>query len=322
MLDADVALANSRRHSPRRPIQPALTITGDGLVLGLTVLAKMGRSPAGRPELVLEGQEQRILALLAIVYGEAVSPRILETIGRASSYWTAGEPVLAAIALARAALPPLDDPERISQGLSRAEHLLADGLTPQELVRACGLDANLLNLLRAGYNQYEPRVPAGNARESGEWTREPRIGEAPGVGSSASPRRKPSVADRDGGTSGARAIKLHGYATVYNNGLKGRPTATGDSYDPNKMTAAVLPGTIPLKSVATVTLDSDPRRSVEVYVNDHGLYQRVLNPDGTFTNRPLPGRIIDLSSAAFKALTGTNTGKVMVTVTVKPDARR
>jgi rare lipoprotein A (peptidoglycan hydrolase) len=105
---------------------------------------------------------------------------------------------------------------------------------------------------------------------------------------------------------------------VYSNDLRGHPTATGEAYDPNKMTAAVLPGTLPLKSVVTVTLDSDPSRSVDVYVNDHGLYQRIQNPDGTFANRPLPGRVIDLTSAAFKALTGTDSGKVMVTVTVKP----
>jgi rare lipoprotein A (peptidoglycan hydrolase) len=105
--------------------------------------------------------------------------------------------------------------------------------------------------------------------------------------------------------------------TVYTTELKGHPTATGETYEPNKMTAAVLPGTIPLKSIVTVTLDSDPSRSVDVYVNDHGLYQRILNHDGTYTNHPLPGRVIDLSTAAFKALTGKDYGKVMVTVTVK-----
>jgi rare lipoprotein A (peptidoglycan hydrolase) len=83
------------------------------------------------------------------------------------------------------------------------------------------------------------------------------------------------------------------------------------------MTGAVLPGTVPLKSIVTVTLDSDPSRSVDVYVNDHGLYEMVTNPDGSRSRRPLSGRVIDLSSAAFKALTGTAYGKVMVTVTTK-----
>ena len=132
--------------------------------------------------------------------------------------------------------------------------------------------------------------------------------------------RRPAV-ERSRRGRGQPRTTLHGYATVYTERLKGHPTATGEIYDPNKMTAAVLPETIPLKSVVTVTLDSDQTRSVDVRVNDHGLYQRIRNPDGTVANRPLPGRVIDLSSAAFKALTGTASGKVMVTVTMKSDPR-
>jgi rare lipoprotein A (peptidoglycan hydrolase) len=99
--------------------------------------------------------------------------------------------------------------------------------------------------------------------------------------------------------------------------LAGRPTASGEVYDPKKMTAAVLPGTIPLGSIVIVTLDSDPTRSIEVYVNDHGLYRPVTNRDGSQAIKPLKGRVIDLSGAAFKALTGMKSGKVKVSVTVK-----
>lgn len=83
------------------------------------------------------------------------------------------------------------------------------------------------------------------------------------------------------------------------------------------MTAAVYPGTIPLGSIVTVKLDSDPKRSVDVRVNDHGLYQVLTGPDGTRSRRPLRGRVIDLSTAAFQELTGMARGKVMVTVTKK-----
>lgn len=83
------------------------------------------------------------------------------------------------------------------------------------------------------------------------------------------------------------------------------------------MTAAVYPGTIPLGSVVTVKLDSNPSRSVDVRVNDHGLYQLVIGPDGSRSRRRLPGRVIDLSTAAFQALTGMARGKVMVTATVR-----
>jgi rare lipoprotein A (peptidoglycan hydrolase) len=117
-------------------------------------------------------------------------------------------------------------------------------------------------------------------------------------------------------------FELHGYATVYADKFIGHPTATDDIFDQSKMTAAVLPGTIPLGSVVTVALDSDPRRSIDVYVNDHGLYQIVTNPDGTTSRVPYPGRVIDLSTTAFRALTGMNTGKVMVTVRVKSGPRR
>lgn len=197
---------------------------------------------------------------------------------------------------------------------------MAEGLRPRELIGLCGLDPASLDFLKAGYNPDQPRVPTGNP-DGGQWTSAGgdappvAVGEGEDAGSSRPPGGQPS--NPAGGLSGA-GTTLHGYATVYTTELKGHPTATGETYDPNKMTAAVLPGTIPLKSIVTVTLDSDPTRSVDVYVNDHGLYQRILNQDGTFTNRPLPGRVIDLSTAAFKALTGKDYGKVMVIVTVKP----
>lgn len=361
MRDVDAAATGSLPPPLLRPPERGLAITSKGLVLGRTVLAKMAIGRGGSRELILKGQEERILALLAVVFGEAVDFRVLESVRRASNYWSSGEAVLAAIALARTGLPLLDDPERAAKGLFAAEQLLDDGLSPCELIKACDLDPTLLDLRKAGYNPDQPRLPAGNP-DGGQWTNDGASGNSstkpaggrpptatadadtgPGYGSSlpphgeppsaagganesidhgslALPRAQPSSAA--GGTSARPSTTLHGYATVYSQSLSGRPTATGDAYDPTKMTAAVLPGTIPLKSIVTVTLDNDPRRKVEVYVNDHGLYQRIPNPDGTFTNRPLPGRVIDLSGAAFKALTGMGSGKVMVTVTVQSGRRR
>lgn len=77
MLDLDAARATSRRHPLQRLLEPALTITGEGLVLGGTVLAKMERARAGGPALVVDGGEERVLALLAVVYGEAIDHRVL-----------------------------------------------------------------------------------------------------------------------------------------------------------------------------------------------------------------------------------------------------
>lgn len=185
MLDAEAALRKFAESSLPRPIEPTLTMTSDGLVLGSVVLAKMGRGPAGKPELLLDGQEQRILALLAVVYGEAIGPPILETIRRASDYWTQGEPVLAAIALARAGLPPLDDPERVSRGLSHAEQLLDNGCSPHELTKICDLDTGLLDLRKAGYNPDESRIPAGSP-DGGQWTDD-------GAGSGAADYGPPTI---------------------------------------------------------------------------------------------------------------------------------
>ncbi|MGA8381949.1 MAG: hypothetical protein WB710_12575 [Stellaceae bacterium] len=41
-------------------------------------------------------------------------------------------------------------------------------------------------------------------------------------------------------------------------------------------------------------------------------------PTEHLLNRPLPRRVIDLPAAAFRALTGMDIGKVMVTVRMKP----
>ena len=68
------------------------------------------------------------------------------------------------------------------------------------------------------------------------------------------------------------------------------------------MTAA-MPG-VALGTVVTVTLASDPSRSITVTVTDRGPY--------------VPGRVIDLSPAAFTALVGSlAAGVEQVVVTVR-----
>lgn len=268
------------------------TITAQGLLLAGTVLAKMGRDRDGSPGLAIDGEEERILALLALAYDRPVGPPVLDNIRRASANWSKGEPVLAAIDLALGGLSPLGDVEAASLRLSLGDKLLADGLSPRDLLKGCGYDPAPLDALKAGYNSLEPRIPAGNGLGSGDWTTDGGAGESPGDGSSSPPRNRPTSAS--GAEAAQHPITLHGYATVYDDHLSGLPTVTGDIYNPNKMTAAVYPGTIPLGSIVTVKLDSDPKRSVDVRVNDHGLYQVVTGPDGTRSRRPLRGRVIDL----------------------------
>jgi hypothetical protein len=146
------------------------TITEQGLMLAGVVLAKMGRDSNGRPALVIDGDEEGILARLALAYDRPVGPAVLGNIRRASENWCNGETILAAIDLALGGLSPLADVEAATLRLSLGEKLLADGLAPRDLLGGCGLDPTPLDALKAGYNPAERRIPAGNGRGSGDWT--------------------------------------------------------------------------------------------------------------------------------------------------------
>ena len=87
----------------------------------------------------------------------------------------------------------------------------------------------------------------------------------------------------------------------------GRPTASGEVYDPNELTAASK--TLPLGSTVEVTNPSNGR-SVRVRINDRGPYVK--------------GRSIDLSKRAAEeiGLTEKGVGKVKIRrVDSKPAAR-
>jgi rare lipoprotein A (peptidoglycan hydrolase) len=79
--------------------------------------------------------------------------------------------------------------------------------------------------------------------------------------------------------------KERGYASWYGAGFHGRPTASGEIYDQNKMTAAHR--ILPLGSVVRV-INAENGKMAEVTINDRG----------PFVN----GRIIDLSLAAAEGL--------------------
>jgi rare lipoprotein A len=87
----------------------------------------------------------------------------------------------------------------------------------------------------------------------------------------------------------------------------GRPTASGEAYDPNDLTAASR--TLPLGSTVEVTNPSNGR-SVKVRINDRGPYVR--------------GRSIDLSKRAAEqiGLTEKGVGRVKIRrVASKPAAQ-
>lgn len=176
-----------------RPSALTMTITREGLVLGTSLLAAIDGDAFGSAGPGVEGAEQRILALLSTSYGKSVGPRVLNNIRRASQYWRKGEASLAAIELALTGLPPLPDQEQASFRLLLGEKLLTEGVTPRDLMNACGFDLAPLDLVKTGFNPGQPRVPAGNP-DGGQWTSGDGSGEVGGSASPAEPERLPTSA--------------------------------------------------------------------------------------------------------------------------------
>jgi hypothetical protein len=127
------------------------------------------------------------------------------------------------------------------------------------------------------------------------------------------PRAAPSAAPS---ITGGRV--LTGYATYYN--LVGKKTAYGQHFDPDGNNAAMFqPGLVHNGDSVTVRLQSDPKTSVDVTINDTGPFARGPDKKALIPLRPDPDNIIDLTPRAFQALTGSlKAGKVPITVTLPP----
>jgi hypothetical protein len=98
----------------------------------------------------------------------------------ASRIWNSGDKALANLRLAFARLPRLDGPADAYR-LWLAETLLDDSFSPRKLMKELGLDTASLDLLK--YDENQPRVPAGNGRDSGRW--------GPGEGGTSAVANKP-----------------------------------------------------------------------------------------------------------------------------------
>jgi rare lipoprotein A len=92
-----------------------------------------------------------------------------------------------------------------------------------------------------------------------------------------------------------------GRASWYGEAHQGRPTASGEPFDMNALTAAHP--SLPFGTRLRVE-NLDNEREVEVRVNDRG--------------PSVPGRIIDLSYAAARVLGAVGAGIILVRVTVLP----
>lgn len=151
--------------APRAPLQRSLAITHAGLTLGSgTILARIHEDMPAR--LAIEGEEERILALISAALGKTAQARIIGNLQRASEQWARGDKCLAHFHLAFAGLPQIDETD--AARLALAGEALAKGASPAELLKALGLDGDSLDARK--FNPDQPHVPAGNGREGGRWT--------------------------------------------------------------------------------------------------------------------------------------------------------
>jgi rare lipoprotein A len=108
-----------------------------------------------------------------------------------------------------------------------------------------------------------------------------------------------SAAPKRTATGGGHPGVQEGMASWYGGSLHGGPTASGERFDKNAMTAAHR--TLPMNTRVRVTSKRNGR-TVEVRINDRGPYGK--------------GRIIDLSEAAAKRLDMIEAGVVPVRLEV------
>ena len=92
-----------------------------------------------------------------------------------------------------------------------------------------------------------------------------------------------------------------GLASWYGHQEQGRPTANGERFDQRKLTAAHR--TLPLPSHVRVT-NLENGKSIVVRVNDRGPF--------------IPGRVLDLSTGAARALGIEKEGVALVRIVVVP----
>jgi peptidoglycan lytic transglycosylase len=125
--------------------------------------------------------------------------------------------------------------------------------------------------------------------------------QAPPPDSPAEVRTVPPGPDREATLPNARDVQV-GYATWYGRAFAGHRTASGERFDPGKMTAAHR--TLPFGTWVEVTR-VDNGKSVRVRVTDRGPWGH-------------EDRVIDLSQAAAAKIGLTKVGMTRVEVRVVP----
>jgi len=153
------------------PFHPKMTfidgdlLLGHGSSLGCTTRvpksAEFGLAPEG---------VKRAAALLTAAHARNIGPSILRHISRAIAEHAQGDRVLALIHLALTNLPPLEPMSNSAWRLSMADGMIADGLSPDLIIKELGFDPPNSEPVERGFNPDQLRVPAGNGITSGQWT--------------------------------------------------------------------------------------------------------------------------------------------------------
>ena len=149
-------------------LQGAITretaITDAGLVVGAgTSLMRMREDRFGRPQLALAEDRERALALYCVAFQRRPPPDFLRHLACASGNWP-HDKALANLRLVFAQLPRLAN-ETDAWRLHLAAALLDDEFPPGRLLSELGFAPFDFRK----YDPEQPRVPAGNGRQSGEW---------------------------------------------------------------------------------------------------------------------------------------------------------
>lgn len=154
------------------PLHCMMTFDGDELVLGAETKLAIAESDSPGGGGGSAAKEARVVALLSAAYRRPIASSTLTHIQRALVKQSVGEATLALVHLALAGLPKLASPMDDARRLFMADGLMKEGVNPRTILRALELDESRLDQLERRYNPDQPRVPAGNGRESGQWTSE------------------------------------------------------------------------------------------------------------------------------------------------------
>ncbi|QUD90544.1 hypothetical protein [Phenylobacterium montanum] len=154
-----------RAYIAAAPIEPRPCFKAQGLILGAgTVLAHVSEG-----EGVNSAGKDRLEALLATAYGEAIGAGTLGHTRQAVAHWSKGDHAHADLHLALSGLGPLRRPRDDSERPFLADALMEAGARSDMILSALGIAASTRGRANKFYNPGQPRVPAGNGRVSGQW---------------------------------------------------------------------------------------------------------------------------------------------------------